>query len=106
MRIQVIDILQPPGIGMLAIDAIEAHHSVVISPLAANSNAAAAMKRRSLCRAAVAPTLSAEMFTSAGNLRMTVFTQYRYGAKGLCAKLVAHNARVGVTNLTGMAWTR
>jgi len=40
MRIHVIDIVQPPGIGMPIVD-IDAHQSIVAAALTANSSATA-----------------------------------------------------------------
>ena len=104
MRIQVIDIVQPPGMGMFAIDAIEAHQCVVTTTLAANSKAAAPMKGRSLSRATSVRSEKAAPAVAPGVRAMIRLPSQR--VEGLWPKLVAHNARVGVTNLTGMAWTR
>ncbi|MGZ5649983.1 MAG: hypothetical protein ACXWG8_06580, partial [Usitatibacter sp.] len=41
MRIQAIDIVQPPGIGISSIDDMEPHHTTVATALAVNSSAVA-----------------------------------------------------------------
>ena len=38
IRIQAIDIVQPPGIGMPRIDDIDAHHTIVTAALVMNSS--------------------------------------------------------------------
>ncbi|HEX3122567.1 MAG TPA: hypothetical protein VHQ21_04635 [Rhodanobacteraceae bacterium] len=50
IRIHIIDMVQPPGIGMSCIADIELHHLIVTAVLAANSAAAAPTKER--CEAA------------------------------------------------------
>src|SRR5947208_1399707 len=57
MRIQAIDIVQPPGIGISPIADMDAHQTIVTSALAANSTAETPRKAR--CEAIPTSSLSA-----------------------------------------------